>query len=307
MAKGKTPKKEEVPDFSEVKKHIEERVKTVKKIEKHDKKVERKEKIKEGIKKIVKRAKPVVKHEWVKAGVTGFDDLTEKGLPKGASVLVCGGCGSGKTIFCLQTLVYAAQNGEKCLYLSFEESTERLKQHMDDFGWDLNLTREKGPLKIVEQDPFTMSTAVKALLAEAKGELLIDLGEVGGIIPEGFKPDRVVIDSLSAVAAAFGGRENDYRIFIEQLFKYFRKLGITTFLISETEQVPSAYSRTGIEEFLADGVVVLYNIKKGDVRTTAIELLKLRGAKIKKKIVPFTIKSGKGIEVFPEATVFGAV
>ena len=70
--------------------------------------------------------------EFVKTGIPGFDALLDQGIPKGTSVLIAGGTGTGKTIFCLQTLFNVAQNGEKCLYLSFEESEERLKKHMDD-------------------------------------------------------------------------------------------------------------------------------------------------------------------------------
>jgi len=307
MVKGQKPEHRKVPDFSKIKEHIEERLGVVKKIEKHDQKTEHKENVKKGIKKIMHEVPKGLQQRWIKTDVPGFDELSEKGIPKGTSILVCGGCGSGKTIFCMQTLVEAAKKGEKCLYLSFEETEIRLKQHMVDFGWDPKLADKGGNLRIVKHDPFKMSTAVEALLAEARGELMIDIKEVGGIIPNDFKPTRIAVDSLSAIAAAFGGKEGEYRIFIEQLFEYFKELGVTSFLISETEQVPTAYSRTGIEEFLADGVVVMYNIKKGDIRTNALEFLKMRGTKIKKKIVPFEISSGQGIEVFPDATVFGGV
>ncbi len=62
-----------------------------------------------------------------------------------------------------------------------------------------------------------------------------------------------------------------------------------------------------MEEFLADGVVVLYNIQKGDIRENAIEVLKLRGAKHLKKIVAMQIVDDKGIVVYPEQEVFGGL
>ena len=65
------------------------------------------------------------------------------------------------------------------------------------------------------------------------------------------------------------------------------------------------YSRTGVEEFLADGVVVLYNAKVGGTRTRAIEILKLRGARHVNRFVPLHI-TGKGVEVFPTGSVFEA-
>ena len=87
--------------------------------------------------------------KFVKTGIEGFDKLMEKGIPRSASILVAGGAGSGKTIFCMQTLFNAAKKGEKCLYLSFEESEERLKEHMTDFGWEWKKLEEKGLLKII--------------------------------------------------------------------------------------------------------------------------------------------------------------
>lgn len=254
--------------------------------------------------KIAKKQQPAA--GWLKTGITGFDELLENGIPKGSAILLSGGAGSGKTIFALQTLNYAASNNEKCLYISFEESEKNLKRHMKDFGWDPDALEKKGLLKIRQADAFDISTSVEALLAKAKGELLIELDEIPGLIPEGFKPDRIVLDSLSALAAAFSNREETYRIYIEQLFRYFERKGVLSFLISETEQLPTKFSENGIEEFLADGVIVLYNIRRGTIRENAIEILKMRGTKHQKKIVAFQI-SGKGIEVYPEQEVFGGI
>ena len=246
------------------------------------------------------------KKEWVQTGIPGFDDLMEKGIPRGASVLIAGGPGSGKTIFCLQTLANAAKNGERCLYLSFEESEQQLKRHMDDFEWDWKKLENKGLLKIVRKEPFVLTTNIEAMLAKAKGELLIDINEVLEIIPKGFIPDRIVLDSITSISSAFGKQEEGYRIFIEQLFKYMESLQITSFLVSETEQLPSVYSQSGAEEFLADSVVVLYSVRRGNLRENAIEIIKMRGAKHKKKIVAMQI-TDKGIEVYPEQEVFGEI
>ena len=285
----------EIPNLTEIKEHLEKRENTLAKINQHDKKIER------------ANDKKSIKQEFVRTNIPGFDSLLESGIPKGASVLVAGGAGSGKTIFCLQSLAYAASQGEKCLYLSFEEPEQRLKQHMEDFGWDWQKLEKEGNLRIMRKDPFLLTGSIEAMLAKAKGELLIDINEVLEIIPEDFIPSRIVLDSLSAIAAAFSLQEQSYRIFIEQLFRYLESIQATTFLISETEQVPTTYSKSGEEEFLADGVIVIYNIKKGDTRISAIEVLKMRGVKIKKKIVPFLIQTKKGIEVYPEETVFAEI
>ena len=249
----------------------------------------------------MKQKEGFVQKERVKTGVPGFDDLFSKGIPAGCSVLVAGGAGSGKTIFCLQTLINKANEGKKCYYMSFEESEDRLIEHMEEFGWSPRELIKKGKLKLQRMNPFDITRNVDALLAKQKGELLIDIDPV--ILPEDFKPDFVAIDSLTAIASAFTGKEDSYRIYIEQLFRFFEKLGSTNFLITETEQIPKIFSQTGVEEFLADGVIVFYNFKRGDVRENAIEVLKMRGEKHQKKIVAMQI-TNEGIVVYPEQEVF---
>jgi circadian clock protein KaiC len=242
--------------------------------------------------------------KFVKTGIEGFDELLDLGIPQGNSLIVAGGAGSGKTILCLQTLEHHASHNEKCFYMSFEESEENLIEHMEDFGWNPKDLIKKGNLKIQRYNPFDITRNVDALLAQQKGELLIDIDPV--IIPKGYKPDFIVLDSLTAIASAFTGKEDSYRIYIEQLFRFFEKIGSTTFLITETEQIPKIFSQTGVEEFLADGVIVLYNLKHGNVRENAIEILKLRGASHQKKIVAFQI-TGKGMVVYPEQEVFSEI
>ncbi len=242
--------------------------------------------------------------EYTLSGVPGFDDLFSKGIPKGNAVLVAGGAGSGKTIFCLQTLAYHSSNNEKCFYMSFEESEERLKEHMKEFGWDADKLIKSGKLKIKRYSPFEIARSVDGMLAKEKGELLIDLDPV--ILPKDFKPDFIVLDSLTAVASAFTSKEDSYRIYIEQLFRFFEKLGSTSFLITETEQIPKIFSTTGVEEFLADGVIVFYNLNREDTRESAMEVLKMRGEKHDKKIVAMEITS-KGIVVYPNQQAFGLI
>lgn len=244
------------------------------------------------------------KGNYVVTGIPGFDDLFENGIPKGSAILVAGGAGSGKTIMCLQTFNYHASKGKKCFYMSFEESEEKLLKHMKEFGWDSEKLVKQGNLKIRRMSPFEITRSVEGMLEKEKGELLIDINPV--ILPEGFKPDFIVVDSLTAIASAFTGKQESYRIYIEQLFRFFEKLGATSFLITETKQIPEIFSTTGVEEFLADGVIVLYNFKRGDIRENAIEILKMRGEKHQKKIVAMQITE-KGVIVYPEQEVFGGI
>ena len=83
------------------------------------------------------------------------------------------------------------------------------------------------------------------------------------------------------------------------------KVHATSFLIAESADAPLKLTASGVEEFLADGVIVMYNIRKANVRESAVEILKVRGAKFRKRIVAMQIEGGKGIVVYPEQEVFG--
>jgi KaiC/GvpD/RAD55 family RecA-like ATPase len=242
--------------------------------------------------------------EFIATGIPGFDDLFDHGVPKDAPVLLAGGSGAGKTIFGLQTLAHHAANGDKCFYMSFEESEEALKQHMRDFGWDPDTMIEEGNLRIEKFSPFDITRKVEAALAKEQGELMIDIDPV--ILPQDFDPDFIVVDSLTAVASAFTEDRSSYRIYLDQLFDFFKDIGANSFLITETDQEPEQFSPTGVEEFLADGVIVLYNFRRGDSRESAIEVLKMRGESHDKKIVAMQI-TDEGITVYPDQQVFGAM
>lgn len=240
----------------------------------------------------------------VGTGIDGIDQLFAKGIPRGSTTLVVGGPGSGKTIFCLQTLYEAAKAGEKVLYMTLEEDTERLRQHMKDFGWDITPLEKRGFFVIKKFNPMDITRQMDAMLEQVRGELLIDLKPL--LIPKDFEPDRVALDSLSAVAAALFEKEESYRLYLEQLFKLFNDIGSTAFLISETPDPTQKLSATGTEEFLADGVFIFYNVRTGNSRESAFEILKMRGASFKKQIVAMQIKEN-GIVVYPEQEVFTTI
>lgn len=251
--------------------------------------------------------------EYVETGIPGFDKLFTKGIPKGSTVLVAGGTGSGKTNFCLQMLAYHAAQGKKCYFMGFEESEERLIEHMEDFGWKPQELIDSGNLKLkrfltseIYYYDKKSSSDIQAMMTKEVDPLLMELEPLSIDEELGFKPDFIILDSLSAVASTFKGKEQSYRFYVERLFRFFEKIGSTTFLITETEQMPEIFSPTGVEEFLADGVIVFYNFRRENVRETAIEVLKMRGEKHQKKIVAMKTTE-KGIKVYPEQEVFGNI
>jgi len=243
------------------------------------------------------------KDKVLKTNIVGFDKLfAEKGIPAGSSVLIAGGPGTGKSTLCRQICFNLVSKGRKCMYVSFEESKESIIKSMKNFGWDIEKYVTSGDLLIQNINPLDI--------------LRMKFGSIGGsgsatelsykikplVIPKDFHPDVIAVDSLSAIIAASLTKDKNYRVYLQQLFSFFEDTGAISLLITETDPIPTRYSETGIEEFLADGIIVLYNIKKKDSRENAIEVLKMRNCKHEKKIVSMEIND-KGIKVFPDKRV----
>jgi len=268
--------------------------------ETHDEVHARRVKVKEAVKRLKPKSIQKAKKVTIWTGIKGFDALLDDGIIKGTAIIVAGGTGTGKTILSLQLMDESLKKGEKCLYMTLEESEGKLLDHMNDFGWDGQAYCDKKQLLIKRINPFDLVRSVDALLARAKGELLIDINPI--ILPDGFVPDKIFIDSLTAMAAAFTEKDETYRIYIEQFFKYLESTKATSFLITETDQLPTRFSPTGVEEFLADGVVVLYNVRLGSSRQRAIEILKMRGVAHKHSVVGLDITKD-GMEIFPKKEI----
>jgi len=246
--------------------------------------------------------------EFLPTRVSAFDKMIDVGgLERGSTLLISGGCGSGKSIFAMQSAYQAAMNGEKVVYFTFDDDPERVKRHMyNNFGWDLAKLEKEGVFWMQKVNPYDISRSIENMVKEKDIEEIMegiksvhaDTKEV--IMP--FHPDRVIVDSLSALSVAFSNRMK-YRAYLNILFDSLRSYKSVNLVVTESEQEPNVYSRSGIEEFLVDGVLVFYYIRRDSVRTRALEILKLRFSDHTKKLVPFKI-TNDGISIYLEEQVF---
>lgn len=239
----------------------------------------------------------------LKTNIPGFDELFDNGgIPKGNSVMIAGGPGTGKSTFCRQICVNQINQGKRCMYVSFEEGNDRIMQSMNEFGWDVSNAVDKGDFLIQNINPLDILRMKFGSLGGSGSATELSAKIKPLVIPQGFNPEVIVVDSLTAIIAASITKEKNYRVYLQQLFSFFEDTGSTSLLISETEPLPTRFSDSGIEEFLADGIIVLYNVKVDEGRKGALEVLKMRYGKHLKKIVSMEITQD-GISVFPNKTV----
>jgi len=222
--------------------------------------------------------------ERVRTGIDGLDEVIEGGFPKGSLILLAGNPGTGKTVFSAQFLAKGAGLGEPGIYVSFAESREALIENLSrHLGLDFERLEVEGKFKFLDY------TAVKEEAVSAFLEAI--LSEVKAL---GAK--RLVIDSFSAMAQAFK-EPIDVRIIVNiVLGRIVRQMGCTTIMVEEVS-IGESKIGFGMEEFVADGVIVL-RIGELDGRLFRdLELVKLRGTAFKERRLAYTLKGG--FKVFP--------
>ncbi len=226
----------------------------------------------------------VYKPKRIPSGIPGLDKLIQDGLVEKSINLIVGDPGAGKTIFAVQFLVEGIKNNEPGLYITFEETRERLYQNMSEFGWDLEKAEQKGLFTFLSYTP----EQVKKLLVEGGG--IID-----NVIAR-MKIKRLAIDSISSFALMYKD-ELTKREAALTLFELISKWGCTAILTSQTEEKED-HTISAALEFEVDGIILLYHPKAKGIRKRAIEILKMRGTKIPEKTFEFEI-TDKGVKINP--------
>lgn len=219
----------------------------------------------------------------VSTGIPNLDRLIEGGFVKATTNLLVGGSGCGKTIFATQFLLEGIRNGEKCLYISFEEKKSHFYANMKTFGWDLETLENQKYLYFLEYSP----EKVKVMLEEGGGVI------ESLVLRE--KISRIVIDSITAFTLLFKN-ELEMRESSLELLDLLRKWSCTSLLIFEEEVSGIMKATTGALEFESDSIIMLYFVRSGKSRQRLLEILKMRGTNHAKEIYPFDITPG-GIQL----------
>lgn len=224
--------------------------------------------------------------ERVKTGVPGLDDMMDGGIPKGNLVVLSGDPGSGKTVLCWQFIYEGiSKYNEPAAYVSLEETEETIYESAIQFGWDLKSFVKEGKLVIVTVELYDFER-LKAAIEDNVRKI---------------NAKRVVIDP-GVIFRLFFDMELDARKRIVSLGKMLKAIGTTTVITNEIslDKLTSLY---GLEEYVADGVVLLYHTKIKNRFVRSIAVLKMRNTDITEALRPVKI-TDQGITVLDKSELF---
>ncbi len=243
-------------------------------------------------------------------GIPGLDEMLQGGVPRTYTVLIAGGPGSGKSTLAMQYLYNGVTKyGENGIYITLEERPKDLANNFANYGWDTK------KVKIIGMTPQKASIAsgVKYIdPKEKKEENLLEFNPkkfsvdvVRDIVTQEVQKTnakRLVIDSLASLSLQMES-VHEIRQEVLGLSNLLNELGCTSLLLTEMPEGQSGISRFGVEEFMCQGVIALYNIKKGSERVRGLEILKMRGTKHSKKICLMDL-GPNGVMVYPTEDLY---
>lgn len=223
-------------------------------------------------------------------GITGFDEITNGGLPAGRPSLVCGDAGAGKTLFSIEFIVRGAmQFNEPGVIMTFEEKAEDLESNVASLGFDLK--RLQAEKKVwIDHVHIDRSEIEETGLYDLDG-LFIRLAHA----IDSIKAKRVMLDTIENL---FGGLENEgiLRAELRRLFTWLKEKGITTIITGEKGD--KTLTRQGLEEYVSDCVILLEQRITNQISTRLLRVVKYRGSLHGTNEYPFLIDED-GISVLP--------
>ncbi len=223
----------------------------------------------------------VVVRPKCKTGIEGLDNILNGGIPRGNTVLLSGPCGSGKTTLGMEFLVNGAKMGENSVFISVTEPSSKVITNLRGFEFFDEGLIEKEKLYLLD-----MVSLYARLGIEKKDYKIQDIDPLINIIDDivkKLKVKRLVIDSITAIAHQLEARVR-IREFVFNLGKTLSDAGCTSLLISEVRPTATwgmtpgvTYSAYGVEEAIADGIILLGAIERKGYMLRTLHVVKMRG------------------------------
>ena len=215
----------------------------------------------------------------ISTGDGNLDEILCGGFPKGSLIVIAGNPGVGKSIFSAQFIyrgiISESENG---VYVSFAENRETFMTNMRGLGFAFEKLEAEGRFKFLDMIALKetgIPTVLESILKEIRS----------------VNAKRLVIDSFSAMAQAFK-EPIEARIVIHTVLgNIVRQMGCTSLIIAEVP-INKPIIGFGMEEFVADGVIILRSLEFEGRLLRELEIIKMRGTPIKERKLLFTLKEG---------------
>ena len=204
------------------------------------------------------------KIERVNTGIAGLDEMIEKGFWRGSTTLMVGPSGSGKTILALHFIREGARNGERCLYVGFQENPSQMARIMLNLGWNATELLEGGNFELMYRSPVEMQLDSVA-------------AEIFERVRNG-KARRIVIDALGDLRRCSIDMQR-FADFIYALTQWFAVENVTCIMTSELSELFEV-SRISDEQIsnMSDNLVLL-GFTAGQEMQRTIRIIKTRGSR----------------------------
>ena len=230
--------------------------------------------------------------------IPGLDHITQGGIPRNRTCLISGTAGSAKTVIAVQFLAEGImKSGKSGVFVTFEEPPSDIRDNMASMGWDIAKWEREGKWVFVDASAQPGEAPVVA------GSY--DLGALLARIEHAIsacKADMISLDSLDAIFNQLPDRSSVRRE-LSRIATTLKKIKMTAIMTAERSQEYGDISRYGVEEFVADNVIILRNVLEEEKRRRTIEVLKFRGTTHKKGEHPFTVVPGEGMIVIPLSAI----
>ena len=223
-------------------------------------------------------------------GITGLDEITGGGIPKGRPTLVCGDAGCGKTLMSLEFIIKGAIDfDEPGVFMAFEEKTEELAMNVASLGFDLDKLQEEKKIKLdhVHIDRSEIEETGEYDLEGLFIRLNYAIDNIGA--------KRVVLDTLENLFSSLTN-EAVLRAELRRLFHWLKGKGVTAIITGERGE--GKLTRQGLEEYVSDCVILLDHRVINQISTRRLRIVKYRGSVHGTNEYPFLIDE-EGISVFP--------
>lgn len=232
-----------------------------------------------------------VSNECLSTGIERLDTmLGAGGYYRGSSILISGTSGTGKSSLCAHFAHAICQQGERCLYVAFEESSSQIMRNMRSIGIDLQPLKDKDQLKFHVLRPTFFG-------------LEMHLVKIHQLIDQ-FHPAVVIVDPISSLGyMATPAQVKSFLMRLVDLLKTSQITSLFTYL-TDTEGV---MERTDIGmSSLMDTWISLRDHETNGERNRLLYVLKSRGMAHSKQVREFHLTSS-GVELIDVYLGIGGV